>query len=171
MTGRVHSINVSPGGVPKRAIPEAWIDVLGVGDDRQGNQRIHGGPDRAVSLYSLELINALRDEGHPIDVGSTGENLTISGLDWARLGPGVRLRVGGSEIQIADFAHPCKTIGGSFTGGESKRISHKLYPGWSRLYARVLTPGHVAVSDTVEVLAPPRAPIRESVEASSLEND
>jgi MOSC domain-containing protein YiiM len=151
MIGRVHSINVSPDGVPKRGIPEAWIDALGVADDRQANRDRHG-PDRAVSLYSLELIDALRNEGHPIDAGSTGENLTISGLDWARLGPGVRLRVGGSEIQIADFAHPCKTIAGSFIRGDSKRISHKLNPGWSRLYARVLTPGHVSIGDTVEVI-------------------
>lgn len=171
MTGRLHSINVSPGGVPKRAIPEAWIDVLGVGDDRQGNSRIHGGPDRAVCLYALERINALRDEGHPIDVGSTGENLTISGLDWSRLGPGVRLRVGGSEIEIADFTHPCNTIAASFTRGHFNRISHKLYPGWSRLYARVLTPGHVAIGDTVELLAPGRTAIGESAEVSSLEND
>lgn len=154
MIGRVHSINVSPGGVPKRAISEAWIDILGVGDDRQGNHRIHGGPDRAVSLYSLELINALRDEGHPIAVGSTGENLTISGLDWSRLGPGIRVRVGGSEIEIADFTHPCNSIAASFTAGNFKRISHKLHPGWSRLYARVLAPGPVAIGDSVEVLAP-----------------
>lgn len=170
MTGRVHSINVSPGGVPKRAISEAWIDVLGVGDDRQGNQRIHGGPDRAVSLYSLELINALRDEGHPIDVGSTGENLTVSGLDWLRLGPGVRLRVGGSEIEIADYTHPCETIAASFTRGQFKRISQKLYPGWSRLYARVLMPGHVAIGDTVEVVEPGRVAIADSAEVVSPEN-
>lgn len=169
MIGRLHSINVSPGGVPKRAVPEAWIDVLGVGDDRQGNHRIHGGPDRAVSLYSLELINALRDEGHPIDVGSTGENLTVSGIDWSRLGPGARLRVGGSEIEIADYTHPCDSIAASFTRGQFKRISHKLHPGWSRLYARVLTPGHVAIGDTVEVLAPGRTAIDESG-ALSLEN-
>jgi MOSC domain-containing protein YiiM len=151
VTGRVHSINVSPDGVPKRAIREAWIDTLGVGDDREAKRAAHG-PDRAVCIYSLELINALRDEGHPIDVGSTGENLTISGLDWSGLGPGNRLRVGGSEIEIADFTHPCKTISGSFTRGQFKRIAQKVHPGWSRLYARVLTPGHVAIGDPVEVI-------------------
>jgi MOSC domain-containing protein YiiM len=171
MIGRVHSINVSPGGVPKRAIPEAWIDVLGVGDDRQGDSRIHGGPDRAVCLYALELIKALRDEGHPIDVGSTGENLTISGLDWSRLGPGIRLRIGGSEIEIADFTHPCKTIAASFTGGHFRRISQKLHPGWSRLYARVVTPGHVAVGDTVEALASNPVAVADRVAVPSRENN
>ena len=170
MIGHVHSINVSPGGVPKRPVREASIDVLGVGDDRQGKSRIHGGPNRAVSLYALELIQALRDEGHPIDVGTTGENLTVSGLDWSSLGPGVRLRVGKSEIEITDFAHPCTTIAGSFTRGQSKRISQKLHPGWSRLYARVLTPGHVAVGDRVEVLASSHVS-SDSVAAASRENN
>jgi MOSC domain-containing protein YiiM len=153
VNGRVHSINVSPGGVPKRPVREAWIETLGVGDDRQGNSRIHGGPDRAVSLYSFELIAALRAEGHPINVGSTGENLTITGLDWSRIAPGTRLRVGGSEIEISAFAHPCTTIAGSFIAGRSTRISQKVHPGWSRLYARVLKSGRVAIGDPVEILA------------------
>jgi hypothetical protein len=45
---------------------------------------------RVVSLHrSLELIDQLRLEGHPIVPRSVGENVTISGLDWHSIRPGV----------------------------------------------------------------------------------
>src|SRR5437899_862580 len=77
----VHQINVSNGGVPKHPVPEARITVDGVAGDCQRSPKIHGGPDRAVCLFSLEVIEALRAEGHSIAPGSSGENLTLAGLD------------------------------------------------------------------------------------------
>ena len=78
----VHQISVSDGGVPKRPVFEARVTAQGVAGDRQRNVKVHGGPDRAVCLYSLELIEALKQEGHPIAPGSSGENFTLAGLDW-----------------------------------------------------------------------------------------
>ena len=52
--------------------------------------KVHGGPERAVSLFSLEVIRRLQDEGHPIYPGATGENLTVAGLDWAALAAGTQ---------------------------------------------------------------------------------
>jgi MOSC domain-containing protein YiiM len=148
---RVESINVSDGGVPKRPIQSARITREGVEGDRQRDLRFHGGPERAVTLFSSERIDLLRAEGHPITAGSTGENLTLSGLDWDEIGPGARLRVGDAEIEITRHAAPCAVIRGSFADGDSGRISEKAYPGWSRLCARVLREGVVQVGDTVEV--------------------
>jgi len=64
MSSVVHSINVSPGGVPKLPVSEARITTLGLDGDSQRNRLYHGGPMRAVSLYSLERIEALNHEGH-----------------------------------------------------------------------------------------------------------
>jgi MOSC domain-containing protein YiiM len=153
-TGRLESINVSNGGVPKRPRESALIRKDGVEDDRQRELRIHGGPDRAVSLYSLERLQALRAEGHPIAAGTAGENLTLAGLPWERIQPGVRLAIGEALIEVTKPAHPCKTIAGSFLDGEFARISEKVHPGWSRFYARVLREGTVRVGAPV-VLAPP----------------
>ena len=58
------------------------------------DRKHHGGPDRAVCLYSLERILALQEEGHPIYPGAAGENLTLTGLDWEALQPGMTLRLG-----------------------------------------------------------------------------
>lgn len=142
---RVVRINVAPGGgVPKRAVGAALVTRTGVGGDRQLDLEHHGGPDRAVCLYALERIDALAAEGHPIAPGTTGENLTIAGLDWDALGVGDRLAVGDAVVlEISGPAPPCRTIAGSFADGRFARISDKQRPGWSRLYARVLVEGLV----------------------------
>jgi MOSC domain-containing protein YiiM len=88
MTARLESINASRGGVPKRSMFEALITEAGVDGDRQRDLRFHGGPDRAIVLYSLDLIRALQREGHSITAGTAGENLTVSGLEWAAMAPG-----------------------------------------------------------------------------------
>lgn len=148
---RVVQVNVSPGGVPKRAVSQAWIGTRGLEGDAQRDLRFHGGPDRAVCLLSLEVIEALRAEGHPIAPGTAGENLTIAGVNWASLVPGTVLQVGEAELEIASYTAPCKTIRGSFAKGDFKRLSQVVHPGWSRLYARVVREGVVKPGDGVTV--------------------
>ena len=59
---RIAFLNVSKGGVPKMPIDEAWASVKGLAGDKQRDRRFHGGPTRALSLYSLELIEHLAAE-------------------------------------------------------------------------------------------------------------
>jgi MOSC domain-containing protein YiiM len=146
---RVYQISVSNGGVPKLAVPEAMITRLGVKGDRQRNPDIHGGPDRAVCVFSLEVIQALRAEGHPIAPGSTGENLTLAGLDWFALKPGDRIRVGSVRLELVSYTAPCVHNGRWFLHENFSRISQKKWPGWSRLYARVLIEGVIRMGDPV----------------------
>jgi MOSC domain-containing protein YiiM len=151
-TARVHSLNLSDGGVPKAPVREAAVGAAGLAGDRQRNRKYHGGPDRALCLYSAERIAALQAEGHPIEVGSTGENVTVAGLDWAVVVPGLRLALGAVGVEVTAFTTPCRTIGRSFAGGRTGRVSHRRHPGWSRVYARVLAPGVVRVGDPVRGL-------------------
>jgi MOSC domain-containing protein YiiM len=151
MSGRVHQLNVSPGGgVPKLPVPEARLHELGFEGDAVRLTRIHGGPERAVCLYALERIEALRAEGCAIFPGAIGENLTLAGLDWDRLGLGVRLRVGDSvRLETTRWTTPCKTTA-PFVGGDLTRYHQEHRPGWSRVYARVLEGGLVKVGDAVD---------------------
>ena len=108
--GRLESINTSRGGVPKESAFEALITEQGIDGDRQRDLRAHGGLDRAVVLYSLEVIRELQAEGHPIGVGSTGENLTVSGVDWNAVSPGVELSIGGVRLRVTTYAAPCENV-------------------------------------------------------------
>jgi MOSC domain-containing protein YiiM len=152
MTGVLHSINVSNGGVPKRPRDSALITAKGVQGDRQRDLEHHGGPFAAVCIYSLELIHALQAEGHPIAPGTIGENLTLAGVPWERMVPGARVQVGEVALELTSYTTPCTNIAGSFKGRVFKRVAHKLHPGWSRLYARVLREGTVRQGDSVQLV-------------------
>ncbi|MDE2668175.1 MAG: MOSC domain-containing protein [Chloroflexota bacterium] len=146
-------INVSNGGVPKLPIERAVIGTLGVESDRQANTEHHGGPERALCLFSLERIKALQAEGHPIGPGGAGENITITGLDWDAVAPGTQLRLGESVlIEITGYTAPCYKIEANFSDGDFNRINQKTNPGWSRAYAKVIEGGPLLPGDPVELL-------------------
>ena len=70
--------------MPKLAVREARVTTLGLEGDGHAHPNIHGGPERALCLYSLEVIAALPGRGLPIFPGLAGENVTIVGLPWTR---------------------------------------------------------------------------------------
>ncbi|MCL5995849.1 MAG: MOSC domain-containing protein [Chloroflexi bacterium] len=149
-SGHIFQISISNGGVPKSALHQAWIDASGVAGDQHRDLVHHGGPDRAVCLFSLERILALQAEGNPIFPGSVGENITVAGVDWSTVAPGTRIRLGNDVVlEVTDYTTPCSNIKPSFSGGNSNRILQKKHAGWSRVYARVLQAGEVKIGDRV----------------------
>jgi MOSC domain-containing protein YiiM len=149
--GRVESINTSRGGVPKTPVFEAQVTVEGIVGDVQRDLRHHGGPQRAVSIYSLDLIADLQREGHPMTVGAAGENLTVSGVDWTLLVPGRDIQVGDVVLSVTGYASPCENIRRCFKDEHFTRISQKVHPGWSRIYCRVVVGGMIRPGDPVRI--------------------
>ena len=153
--GRVVQLSVSNGGVPKTAVPVARITEDGVEGDRQRNLEVHGGPERAVCLFSMERIRDLQAEGHTVVPGALGENVTIEGIDWDAVLPKSRVLLGEEvALEVTRYTSPCINIKTSFHGGDYSRVSQKRHAGWSRVYARVLVPGTVRAGDDVRVLPP-----------------
>ena len=149
----IFQINISPGGVPKTPVHSAKVSESGIEGDRQKHTEIHGGIERALCVYSLERIIKLQEEGHPIFPGSSGENITIAGLDWGLIKPGIKLKLGPEvKIEFTRPTTPCKTIRPSFSDNNSNRIHDELNPGWSRYYARVLNAGTITTGDVIETL-------------------
>ena len=151
--GRITGLQRSNGGVPKLAVEAATVSDRGMEGDRQRNRRFHGGPERALCLYSQERIDALRAEAHPIVRGAVGENVTIAGLPWDRVRPGARLTLGDVEVEVTSYTAPCDNIEAAFLDGRFVRISQKVHPGWSRVYVRVLRGGSLRVGDPVLLTA------------------
>jgi MOSC domain-containing protein YiiM len=151
--GRVFQINISNGGVPKLAVDEAYVAPEGVSGDRQIHLHVHGGPERAVCLYSLEQILALQEEGHPIFAGAMGENVTVSGMDWTQVQPGRRMKLGEEILlEITRYTTPCSALKPYFKGGKFARVLQTKNPGWSRVYARVLQAGTLQVGAQVSLV-------------------
>jgi MOSC domain-containing protein YiiM len=153
MTGQIFQLNISEGGVPKLAVREGEVNELGMVGDEHRFPDIHGGPERALCLFSLERILELQAEGHPIFPGAVGENITIAGIDWQQVVPGAQLALGEEVLlEITSYTSPCNTIPASFADGQYQRISQKVHPGWSRAYARVLRAGALRIGQKVELL-------------------
>ena len=145
MTGVVHSVCVREGGgVPKLPLSECRLRAAGIEGDKPGS------PRRAVVIYSLERIEGLREEGHPVAApGSLGENIIVEGLDWASLVVGLRLRLGEVLLELTGPTAPCHVIEDQFSDRDSSRVEEARFPGWSRWCAAVLEEGIVSPGDAV----------------------
>ena len=152
--GRIVQLSASNGGVPKLPLAEATVDANGITVDRQADRRAHGGPRRALCLFALERIETLAAEGHPIVPGATGENVTTAGIDWNRVTPGARLRLGETVlVEVTGYTEPCWKNARWFLEGDFSAMDQEERPGFSRVYARVLEGGDLRPGDAVELLA------------------
>lgn len=147
--GMVHQINTSEGGVPKLPVESALVDQRGIVGDVQADRVNHGWPDQALCLFSLEVIERFQSEGHPIAPGSAGENVTVTGLDWAEVTPGRELAIGPVRVEITDYATPCSKNARWFVDGRYNRMHAGRHPGESRVYARILEGGRISIGDSV----------------------
>ena len=147
MTGRLVQVNVSHGGMPKLAVPSSVVTVDGLAGDWQLNRKYHGGPDRAVCLFSTELYDRLRD-GYDIDLaaGTIGENFTTAGVDLDAMAVGSRLRVGACVVEVTGVRVPCRSL---HKWTPKLMAAIKGHSGW---VCRVAEPGTVWPGDVVEVL-------------------
>jgi MOSC domain-containing protein YiiM len=113
MVGTLVQINTSNGGIPKLPVMFARVTTAGVEGDWQKNRKYHGGPDRAICLYSEELYAWLNEQGIAVGNGGVGENFTTRGIDLQKLGPGDQLEVGSGDgpiIEITKVRVPCRTL-------------------------------------------------------------
>ena len=140
-------VNVSGGGMPKVPVLSAEVTADGVAGDRQRNRKYHGGPYRAVCIFSEELYEWLRNWGVDLVNGSVGENFTTRGLDLQKLSVGDRLRVGdGCVIEITGVRVPCSQLKKWDADLPELIVGHS---GW---VAKVVEAGVVKAGDSVEVL-------------------
>lgn len=155
--GRIARINTSRGGVPKTPIDETYVDWNGLDGDVQATREHHGRPFQALCLWSAEVIDALAADGHPIAYGSAGENVTISGIRWDDVVPGVRLRIDEVECEVWAYAVPCKKNAQWMSDGDFSRLHHDRHAetgrAVSRVYATVTRRGSIRTGAEV-VLEP-----------------
>lgn len=144
--GKLVQVNVSGGGMPKLPVKSVRVGVDGLAGDWQKNRKYHGGRDRAVCLFSVELYEELRADGVDVGPGSLGENFTTEGVDMRSIGKGSRLRVGGCLIEVTEVRVPCRSL-----DKWDKRLM-KLMKGRSGWLAKVVEEGEVRPGDEITVV-------------------
>ena len=132
--------------MPKLPVRRARVTRDGVDGDWQRNRKYHGGPNRAVCIFSEELYDWLRDKGIDLKNGSVGENFTTRGLDLNALNKGDRLRVGMCLIEITDVRVPCSNLKKWDVDLPELIVGHS---GW---VAKVVEDGEVKPGDAIETV-------------------
>ena len=149
MTGTLVQLNISNGGMPKLPIPQARVTAVGVDGDWQKNRKHHGGPDRAICIYSEELYAWLREQGMDVTSGAVGENFTTQGIDLQKLDAGDRLQVGGDDgciVEISKVRIPCSQL------KKWNADLPELIVGRSGWMAKVVKEATVRTGDVIVVL-------------------
>ena len=130
-----------------------WVHEWGLEGDRQADLKNHGGPDKAVYVYTLENYRYWELElGRDLPFGQFGENLTVCGMVDEAVHIGDIFRIGEVRVQVTQPRVPCYKLGIKMEDpGFVRRFHHSGRVGF---YLRVLREGTVAVGDTVELLEP-----------------
>ena len=160
MQGTIVQINISPGGLPKRAVSGGLLASLGIQGDGHAHPGIHGGPRKAILLIAAEVLEDLVRRGYPVYVGALGENLTTRGIDVRRLRIGDRIRAGGALLEITQPRGPCTAL--DIYGPALKQEIYDsrvkaldpTSPRWgmSGFYLSVVEPGPVSTGDIIAVV-------------------
>ena len=139
---RLDSVNigvrtVQPGSSGKTGIVKlprtgpVLVDAEGLVGDVIGDRRNHGGPEQAVYLYlAADYAWWMAELGAPLEPGSFGENLTLSGLEGEHLAVGDRFAIGEVLLEVTWHRTPCATF--------SRRMGD---PGWVRRFHAARRPG------------------------------
>jgi MOSC domain-containing protein YiiM len=159
--GNIVQINLSLGGLPKRAVSGGFIAPLGLEGDRHAHPAIHGGPRKAILLIAAETVELLQRRGYPVIFGSLGENLTTRGIDVRNVRIGDRIRAGAALLEVTQPRGPCSqldvygdTLKSELSDRRVKALDHTS-PRWgmSGFYLSVVEPGPVCAGDIIAIVA------------------
>ncbi|MBI4755660.1 MAG: MOSC domain-containing protein [Betaproteobacteria bacterium] len=144
-----------PTGMFKAPVVRALeVGVEGLAGDAQADRRVHGGPEKAVHHYPAEnyrrLAAAFPHRAEILAPGVLGENLSSHGLTEDRVCIGDVLRIGRCVLQVSQPRRPCWKIDHRLDApGVAQHVGQHGLTGW---YYRVLAPGTLGASDTIEQL-------------------
>jgi MOSC domain-containing protein YiiM len=114
---------------------------------------------RQVHLIHSELLDYLADQGHQVNAGELGENITTKGIDLLALPTGTRLRFGSDAVvEMTGLRNPCIQVD-EFQEGLLRLLRTRDPGGAIRRIGGVMgivtTGGLVAPGDEIGSNAPP----------------
>jgi MOSC domain-containing protein YiiM len=140
-------------GSHKSPVLEARLGPNGFEGDEQADLRFHGGPDKAVCVYSADHYPLWEREWQvALEPGAFGENLTLAGVREDDLCIGDILRAGETLMQVTQPRQPCSKLAARH--GVPDLVEKIRRNGFSGFYLRMLEGGLVRQGDPVTLATP-----------------
>lgn len=143
---KIISINISPGGIPKKPVPSIRVTINGLEGDGHNHAK-HYDPIQAVCLQDVEQLEELSRIGYPLSPGAGGENLTVCNLHVNSLPLGTVLQFsGGVVLEISKIRKPCYVMDAIHPQLKVDAL------GRHGMYAKVLEAGILNTGETMQII-------------------
>lgn len=131
-----------------------WLSRTGFVEDEQ-EYKDHGGPDKAVCLYSKAHYAMWQDVIDPLpDSALFGENITVYAIDETELFFGDQYRLGEAIIEVSEIREPCWKLQSKY--GYPRLVKEMSKSGKTGCYFRVIKEGFVSPNSNLSLVQ--RAP-------------
>ena len=133
-----------------------WLGETNLAGDQQADLTVHGGPDKAVNVYSADHYPLWQTELTLPDFGfgAFGENLVVSGLTEDTVCIDDVYKIGEAIVQVSQPRGPCWKIARRWTMRDlTAKVEHTGRTGW---YLRVLQAGLIEAGQTLELIERPK---------------
>ncbi len=118
------------------------LGKLGFDGDGVADTKNHGGPDKAVCVYSLDHYPYWGELlGIKLPPAAFGENLSVSNLKEEEVCIGDIFLLGTAAVQISQPRQPCRTLAARY--GRNDLVKLVVNSGFTGFYFRVLQEGIV----------------------------
>ncbi len=123
--------------------------------DQQADLRVHGGPDKAVCVYSADHYPYWREQLGVQECGPGwfGENFSVEGQNEGTVSIGDTFRVGTAIVQVSQPRAPCSKLGRRWNRLDMPKLV--IGAGRTGWYLRVVEPGQVERGQHVTLLDRP----------------
>lgn len=130
--------------------PELALTELNLDGDRQADLTVHGGVDKAVYVYPAEHYPAWAADGLTAEPGGFGENVSLTGATEDDVRVGDVWAWGDALVQVSQPRQPCFKL--AMKTGRKDIVPAMIDSGRSGWYLRVLRPGTVPTSGSIDVV-------------------
>ena len=130
------------------------VKTLNLEGDLQADLSVHGGPDKAVYVYSWKNFEYWREALRRDDLGpgTFGENFTVDELPENEVSIGDELEIGTARFLVTQPRLPCLKLGIALARPDFPRVFH--HSGRNGFYLRVLQEGKVDAGDAIRKIEP-----------------
>ncbi|MFB9275075.1 MOSC domain-containing protein [Cohnella cellulosilytica] len=141
-------------GIMKTSVQQTLrLTRLGFEGDEQADLENHGGPDKAICVYSFDHYRHWEEVlRRSLDYGAFGENFTVERIGEQEVRIGDIFRVGSAVVQVSQPRQPCWKL--AMKWGLDELPLLVTNSGATGFYFRVLETGEVRAGDELSLLQP-----------------